>query len=80
MKQCLVPALIYDFLLKLKQNMIKIWLLNHFFYECGDKVTSVATFVATLMKTLDAAELDSYSTKQTVIFSMALRSVIILLL
>ncbi len=57
MKQCLVPALIYDFLLKLKQNMIKIWLLNHFFYECGDNVTSVATFVATLMKTLDAAGL-----------------------
>jgi len=58
MKQCLVPALVYNFLLKLKP-MIKIWLLNLFFYKCGDNDTSVATFVATLMYTLDTTGIDS---------------------
>jgi len=38
--------------------MIKIWLLNLFFYKCGDNDTYVATFVATLMNTLDAAGLE----------------------
>jgi hypothetical protein len=60
MKQCLVPVLIYNFLLKLKP-MIKIWLLNLFFYKCGDNDISVATFVATLMNTLDAAALEYHT-------------------
>jgi hypothetical protein len=38
--------------------MIKIWLVNLFFYKCGDNDTSVATFVGTLIKMLDAADLD----------------------
>ncbi len=36
---------------------MKIWLLNLFFYKCGDNDTSVATNVATLLKKLDAAGL-----------------------
>ncbi len=38
--------------------MIKIWLLNLYFYND----TSVATFVATLIKMLDAAGLDLWKT------------------
>jgi hypothetical protein len=41
--------------------MIKIWLLNLYFYKCGDNDTSVATFVATLIKLLDTADLDVVS-------------------
>jgi hypothetical protein len=37
---------------------MKIWLLNLFFYKCGDNDISVATFVATLIKTLDATVLE----------------------
>ncbi len=43
------------------QNMIKILDFSFFFYKCGDNDTSVATFVATLVKMLDTAALVSIS-------------------
>ena len=38
--------------------MIKILAITFFFYKYGDNETSVATFVATLIETLDTADLD----------------------
>jgi hypothetical protein len=39
--------------------MIKILAVTFFLHKCGDNDTSVARFVATLIKTLDTAALEN---------------------
>jgi len=58
------PVLLYEFFLKLKPIIwLKFWPLHSFFYQCGDNDTSVATFVATIIKTLDTAGLNDNTTE-----------------
>jgi len=52
----------YEFLLKL--NVIIKFGYRIFFYKCDDNHTSVATFVATLIKMFDLAGLDNLLSNQ----------------
>jgi len=46
----------------------QFWLYFFFFYKCGDNDTSVATFVATLIKTLDTTAVERESRIKTLAF------------